>query len=179
MWEVWSRVAEAAIGSAIGAQPTRRKGTTPCLETRHICSPKSRCETHRNNLLAKTQIRLNRLRAVQRSPHPCSIELQALGSKIRATLRDFVELPESFDFADSNALQTLLNQAQHDREMLVKHRRVAAWQERVTSNLSTACKWVRDPPVLDMLDTPHGPTSHRNVLLMNSCVGVESSRKHS
>ena len=161
MWEVWSRVAEAAIGSAIGTQPTHPKGTTPCLETRQICSPKSRCETHRNNLLAKTQLRLNRLRVVQRSRHPCPVELQALGSKIRAAMRDLVELPESFDFADTNALQTLLNQAQHDREMLVKRRRVAAWQERVTSNLSTACKWVRgDSPVLDMLDTPDGPTSH-------------------
>ena len=165
MWDIWTRTAETALSQATGLLTDRPKGSKPCFQTRTICTNQSSCKQHKQNLLAKTQLRINRLKTIQRSgsshlaESPCRV--QALGSKIRDAFSGFVELPHGFDFSDTHALQNQLDKVRTDYETLAKHRRIAAWQERVTSNLAAACRWVKgEAPALAMLDTPNGPTAH-------------------
>ena len=57
--------------------------------------------------------------------------------------------------------QNLLAKLHVDQETSIKQRRLATWREKVTTDVATACRWVKgESKTLDMLDTPNGPTSH-------------------
>ena len=161
MWRVWTHVAETSVCTNALQKGLRPKGSIPELEGRQICAPKAESRNHQHAILAKAQLRLNRMRVILKQTSPCPVELRQLKAKFRSALQNLIELPPGFDFDDVESLQNLLTKLHVDQETLIKQRRLATWREKVTTDVATACRWVKgESNTLDMLDTPNGPTSH-------------------
>ena len=153
MWRVWTHVAETSVCTNAVQKGLRPKGSIPELEGRQIWAPKAESRNHA--ILANAQLRLNRMKVLLKQTSPCPVELRQLKAKIRSALQNLIELPPGFDFDDGESLQNLLTKLHVDQETLIKQRRLATWREKVSTDVATACRWVKgESNTLDMLDAP-------------------------
>ena len=170
--QVWSRNYASKctewrlhVWTSLLRKHTRRpKGAAPAVEARQLVSPHQHRKATHGCSVTQLQIYVVRLKVLMSDSSKRQQECQQVVNKIRLGLRqriETVEIPDDFDFSDLPTLSRIVAQLQHVADALVKQRRIEAWQERVTTNITNLCKCVAgSPPSIDVLDTPQGPTSH-------------------